>query len=536
MFRLRYGLRDRPPMPFARQVLALQAGVLTVVVGLGFVLVGWLFNDELTQQYGTRALAVAHTLAADPAIAAAAATDDRDRTLQARAEAARRASGALFVVITNRSGIRLAHPNPQRLYEPVSTDPSAVLNGHDTVNVERGTLGLSARGKTPLRDPSGAIVGEVSVGFQADKIRGYVLKDLGLAAVFAGLALLLGLGGAALLTRRLRRLTLGLEPHELADLVREREAVLHGIGEGVLAVDAADRVSVCNDEAARLLDLTPRPGDPVAALPLPAGLHAVLAGAGPADNLITIAGDRVLVANYRAVRRDGRDLGGVLTLRDRTDLEKVTRELDSVRTLSNALRAQRHEFANRLHVLSGLLQNGHRNEALEYLYAVSETAAPAIGPLGENVTDPYLQAFVAAKTAEAAEKDVRLGLADTSWVAARVTAPVEVTTVLGNLVDNALDAARRGTRRPAWIDLALLEEGGTLHISVVDSGDGVEPGLAERIFTEGVSTCDGDGRGLGLALARQAARRLGGDVRLTTARDDGHGAVFEARLPGALVA
>jgi len=522
-------------MPFARQALALQAGVLVVVVGLGFVLIGWFFNKELTHQYGTRALAVAHTLAADPAIAAAAATDDPQHILQARAEAARIASGALFVVITNRAGIRLAHRNPERVGEPVSTDPSAVLAGNDTINVDRGTLGLSARGKTPLRDAQGAIVGEVSVGFQLDKIREYVLKDLGLAGVFALCALLLGIAGSVLLTRRLKRLTLGLEPHELADLVREREAVLHGISEGVLAVDAADRVSVCNTEAARLLDLAPRPGDPVASLSLPPSLHAALAGAGPADNLITVAGDRVLVANYRAVHRDGRDLGGVLTLRDRTDLENVTRELDSVRTLSNALRAQRHEFANRLHVLSGLLQNDHRSEALEYLYAVSETAVPAIGPLGESVVDPYLQAFVAAKTAEAAEKDVRLALADTSWVSARVTAPVEVTTVLGNLVDNALDAARRGARRPAWIDLALLEDGGTLHISVVDSGDGVATALAERIFTDGVSTRDGDGRGLGLALARQAARRLGGDVQLTTVNGDGHGAVFEARLPGALI-
>ena len=195
----------------------------------------------------------------------------------------------------------------------------------------------------------------------------------------------------------------------------------------------------------------------------------------------------------------------MLTLRDRTDLENVTRELDSVRTLSTALRAQRHEFANRLHVLSDLLQNGHRDEALEYLYAVAETTTPALGTPGDTVTDPYLQAFVAAKTAEAGEKDVRLTLADTSWVTARVGEPVAVTTVLGNLVDNALDAARRGARRPAWIDLALLEDGGTLHISIVDSGDGVPPELTGRIFTEGVSTCAG-----GRPRARPRAGSAGG--------------------------
>jgi two-component system CitB family sensor kinase len=524
MFRLRYA-------PFARQALALQAGVLVVVVGVGFALVGWLFNDELTAQYGTRALAVAHTLAADPAIAAAAAADDPLGVLPGRAEAAKNASGALFVVITNSRGIRLAHPNPDRIHEPVSTDPSEVLAGHDTINVEQGTLGLSARGKTPLRDASGTIVGEVSVGFRIEDIRGQVTRELGVAAVFAGGALLLGFIGSALLSRRLKRLTLGLEPRELAELVQEREAVLHGISEGVLAVDADGRVSVCNGEAARLLGVPAGGGGTVAALALPAVLRQAVDDRAPVDNVITVAGDRVLVANYRAVRRDERDLGGVLTLRDRTDLENITRELESVRTLSTALRAQRHEFANRLHVLSGLLQNGHGGEALEFLHAVSDAAAPAAG---RTVDDPYLQAFVDAKSAEAAEKGVRLALADTSWVGTRVTAPVEVTTVLGILVDNALDAARRGARRPAWVDLALLEDGATLHISVVDSGDGVPADLAGRIFEPGVSTNGEDGRGIGLSLARRAARRLGGDVRLAASAGEDHGAVFEARLPAAL--
>jgi two-component system CitB family sensor kinase len=537
MFRLRYGRAARRPVPFARQALALQAAVLLVVVVVGFSLVSWLFDDELTQQYGTRALAVAHTLAADPAIAAAAAADDPQGVLPARAEAARLASGALFVVITDRLGIRLAHPNPDRIHEPVSTDPSVVLGGRDTINVERGTLGLSARGKTPLRDAGGAIVGEVSVGFDIAAIRGHVWSELLVAAMFAGGALLLGIVGSALLTRRLKRLTLGLEPHELAELVQEREAVLHGISEGVLALDAGGRVSVCNGEAARLLGVPPGSvsieagGAAVDGLVLPPGLREALGQRDPVDNLITVVGDRVLVANYRPVRRDERELGGVLTLRDRTDLENITRELESVRTLSTALRAQRHEFANRLHVLSGLLQNGHRGEALEFLHAVSDTAAPVAG---RTVDDPYLQAFVDAKTAEATEKGVRLALADTSWVGTRVVAPVEVTTVLGTLVDNALEAARRGARRPAWVDLALLEDGGTLHISVVDSGDGVPAELTGTIFDSGVSTSAGTGRGLGLALARQAARRLGGDVRLRAPDGDGHGAVFEARLPAAL--
>jgi two-component system CitB family sensor kinase len=525
---------ERPRVRFARQILALQIGVVTLVVGVGFALVAWLLDKELTAQYGQRALAVAHAVAADPVIADAAARQDPDHVIQPRAEAVRRSTGALFVVVTDRRGLRLSHPNPDLLGKPVSTDPSRALSGQDVVTVERGTLGSSARGKVPLRDRSGTIVGEVSVGFGTEDIRVEVLQRLSVAALFAGGALLLGVAGSALLSRRLKRLTLGLEPHELAELVREREAVLHGIGEGVLAVDAARRVSVCNGEASRLLGVEPVPGTPVADLDLPPRLRAALDGDAPADNVIAVAGDRVLVANFRSVRRDGRDLGGVLTLRDRTDLETLTRELDSVRALTKALRAQRHEFANRLHTIAGLLQTDHHAEAVEYLHALSAGPVTALGPGADAVRDPYLQAFVAAKTAEAAEKGIRLELAETSWVPGGVVAPVEVTTVLGNLVDNALEAARLGARRPAWVELSLLAEGDTLHLSVADSGEGIPAELVGEMFTAGVSTRDGDERGLGLALAQHAARATGGQIRLADAGTAEHGAVFVARLPGTL--
>src|SRR5262249_30166261 len=160
---------------------------------------------------------------------------------------------------------------------------------------------------------------------------------------------------------------LGLEPYELADLVQEREAVLHGISEGVLALDGAGRVTVCNEEAARLLDVAPARRTPVADLPVGERLRAVLEGEESPPNLFVVAGDRVRVVNRREVSHDGRPLGAVISLRDRTDVESLARELDAVRTLFDALRAQRHEYANRLHTLSGLLQLGHYEEAAGYI-------------------------------------------------------------------------------------------------------------------------------------------------------------------------
>ncbi|TYC08138.1 sensor histidine kinase [Actinomadura syzygii] len=530
-------------MPFARQVLIMQVGVVVVVACLGYGLVAWMLDGRLRDQYGQRALTVARSVAADPAVADAVAAGDPEGAVQPRAERVRARTGALFVVVTDDRGIRLSHPNPDRLGRRVSTDPSDALAGREVVRVERGTLGLSARGKVPLYGRDGRILGEVSVGFDAraiDAELGRVLREM---TVFVAGAVLLGVLASVAIGRRLKRQTLGLEPYELVELVHEREAVLHGVGEGVVAVDTRGRTAVCNDEASRLLGVAPERGAPAGDL-APAGtLRDVLTGAREASNLFVTAGERVLVVNRREVRRDRRDLGAVVTLRDRTDLETLARELDSVRILFDALRAQRHEYANRLHTLSGLLQLGHGEEAAEYIGALMEDAsrrAPAPENLPDPVSDPYLRAFLSAKAAVAAEKGVRLDVGAGSYVPGRVADPLDVTTVVGNLVDNAVEAARLGRRRPARVEVELLGDGRDLHVTVADSGDGLPEDLRDAAFDDGVSTRDaapGRPRGLGLGIARRTARARGGDVAFVDAdrpAAGGCGAVAVARLPDVL--
>jgi two-component system CitB family sensor kinase len=523
----------RSRLPFTRQILAMQVGVVALVLIVAFALIGGMLDRVLTDQYEQRALGVARAVAADPVVVDATAREDPDRLLVPYADRIRRATQALFVVVTDRRGIRLAHPNPQEVGKPVSTDASQVLAGHEVATIERGTLGLSARGKTPIRDPTGRVVGEVSVGFDARGIQRQIQHELVIVLLFAAAALALGVAASGLLARRLGRMTLGLEPHQLAELLQEREAVLRGVGEGVLAFDAADQVSVCNDEAARLLNLHAGPGTPLADLDLPGRLRTVLETRERTNELVTVVGDRLLVTNYREVHHDGRHLGGVLTVRDRTEVAALARELDAVRAVTDALRTQRHEFANRLHTISGLLHRGHHAEATEYLQNVSDDMTSGLDATVEAVRDPYLQAFFAVKTVEAAEKGVRLSIDPDSSVPGRLTEPVAVTTVVGNLVDNALDAALAGARRPATVDVCLLDDDGALMAQVVDSGDGVSPELRRELFAAGVSS-RGAGRGLGLALARHAAHRLGGQVQLASPGGAEHGAIFVALLPSVI--
>ncbi|MFC9999195.1 ATP-binding protein [Nocardia sp. NPDC127526] len=540
------------------QIVLLQIGVVGLTLGLAFGVFAYVSNQRLSDEYGQRALAIARTVASDPEVRVEVARyaamspqpgpdwerELADGSLQRIADEARLRTGALFVVITDDAGLRLAHPDRDRLGEMVSTDPSRVLAGSEVVIREHGTLGESVRAKVPVLAPdtgdTGRVVGEVSVGISTTAVREQLLGDLRKAGLFVVGALLAGIAASVLLARRWHGLTLGLEPSELAELVREQDAVLHGIGEGVVAVDARWRVTVVNDEARRLLGIDPGNGDAVDGIGL---TPRVLEAFRTADGLPVQAavGDRIVVLTARTVTREGRPLGAVLSVRDRTDVESLTRQLDAVRSMSTVLRAQRHEFANRLHLLSGLLHTGRPEEAARYLDGLLGS-----GPLGaampgvDAIRDPYLQAFLAAKAAHARENGVQLRLGPNTWVDGNLVAPVDVTTVLGNLLDNAIDAARADeAAEQRIVEVELVEEGDTLHIAVADSGGGVPPELADSIFTEGVSTRPDrgvpGGRGVGLALSRQVARALGGDVRLA---DPGRGpefalkgAEFIARLP-----
>ncbi|MEV6773142.1 sensor histidine kinase [Nocardia sp. NPDC051030] len=451
------------------QILLLQVAVVGLTLGLAFGVFAYVSGQRLSDEYGQRALAIARTVASDPEVRADVAhyasiqlrpgpelrQQLADGDLEHLADEARLRTGALFVVITDDAGIRLAHPDRSRLGEMVSTDPSKALSGAEVVIREHGTLGESVRAKVPVLEPDPAngevpagasnarrVVGEVSVGISTEAVRSQLFRDLRRAGLLIGGALLAGIAGSVLLARRWHGLTLGLEPSELAELVREQDAVLHGIGEGVVAADTAWRSTVVNDEARRLLGVDPSPGSPVDEIGLtPRVLEAFRAADG--QPVQAAVGERIVVVTARTVHRDGRPLGAVLSVRDRTDVESLTRQLDAVRSMSTVLRAQRHEFANRLHLLSGLLQTNRPDEATHYLTELLDS-----GPLGaalpgmDTIQDPYLQAFLSAKAAHARENGVHLRLGPNTWVDANLTDPVDVTTVLGNLLDNAIEAAR----------------------------------------------------------------------------------------------
>jgi two-component system CitB family sensor kinase len=547
----------RVDVRLATQVLVLQVAVVTLTLGLAGGLLAFFSHERLATQYETQSLDVARAIAFAPLVRADVARYDTtplspspaltnelaSGQLQQLASEIQQSAHLLFVVITNDQGVRLSHPNRDELGKHVSTDPSEALAGHEVVDREEGTLGTSVRAKVPIYAPdSNRVVGEVSVGVSTETVHHQLWSDVRKAAVLVGVALIVGIIGSVLLARRWRGLTLGLQPSEMAELIRGQAAVLHGIDEGVLAVDTDWKMTFVNDEACRLLEVENEPGEPVEKIGLTPRVLDVFKSAESTPTLATV-GDRIVVLSARHVTREGRELGTVLVVRDRTDVESLTRQLDAVQLMSTVLRAQRHEFANRLHLLNGLLHSGHVDEAAQYVEELLGS-----GPLGsaipgiEAIRDAFLQAFLAAKSAAAREAGVTLTIGENTWVPGRLALPVDVTTVLGNLLDNAIYAARTGASETKVVEVELLQDDSTLHITVADTGDGVPPDFVEHVFTEGKSTKPDSGipggRGIGMALSRQITRALGGDIRLSSPGNPGAelcGAEFIARLPGVMV-
>lgn len=530
---------------FATRALLLHLATVALVVALCTGVYLLLTVQQLRAEAESTALGIARTVAEDPQVRAEvtriSASDNepdadalRDGSLQRISTDVTSRTGALFVVITDDNGIRLSHPTPSRIGEEVSTPYEEVLAGAEVVDWQTGTLGESARAKVPVRDDAGTPVGEVSVGFE----RAGVFDDLPpLLAVIGCTAIgALGLAFLAflLLRRRWERLTLGVQPEELVALVQNQTAVLDGVDDGVIAIDAQGVVRVSNAAADRLLGLDDPVGRPLDALGLPAAVLTAARGAITRSN--AIVGDRMLYLDSRPVVRQGLALGDVLIVRDRTDLVALTERLETVRTMTAALRVQRHEFANRMHVAAGLIDADRISDARAFLGELVERGSVAFPVSGLHLLgDPFLHSFLGAKGVEASERGVALRIAEDTQLIGSVIEAEDVAAVLGNLVDNAVTAAVSGDREPRWVEVAVLDDGDALVFTVSDSGAGL--GDTDQAATGRADDDAADrvhGHGIGLPLATEIARRSGGDLWVIDPGGDDHGAVFAARIGGAV--
>jgi sensor histidine kinase regulating citrate/malate metabolism len=511
--------------------LILIAAVLVAVSAVSVEQTRRQFQTDQTR----RVLALAENLAATALIRRGPLIQN-DATLPAAAAQLQQVTGAAVVLIADPTGKVLAGTDPDLLNEQVAWPELAAAPRRSSTTItelgSRSYLIAAApifSSSTPVRHLGIALVGELN-----PSRRDALAAAAPTLVTYLGAAMVLGVVGSLLLARWIKRQTFGLEPTEIATLVEQREAVFTGIAEGVIALDPNDRVTMVNPLAAQLLSLPAEPiGQSLADLAIEGRLREVLTGATGAErDAVVIRRGRVLVLNRMPVLHDGRTIGSVTTLRDRTQLAELESEIGAFRGTTDLLRAQTHEFANQLHTISGLIQIGDYDEVVSYVGALTEGRAAVDLTVARRVRDPSVAALLVAKAAVAAERQVTLRVgSQTHLDPLEPTCSYDVATVLGNLISNGIDAAAslRVPGAEAWVQVEIRQSGRTAELRVRDSGPGVDARIATEVFEHGFTTKaaqDGE-RGIGLALTRLISRRWGGEVEVSNTAD---GAEFVARM------
>jgi sensor histidine kinase regulating citrate/malate metabolism len=510
--------------------------------------------EENAQQ---RTRAVAASVADDPYVLAAVREPDPSATLQPYALRMMKDAQMDFITIMSPGGIRYTHRNPAEIGKEYIGTIAPAQHGHPLTETYTGTLGPSVRSVYPVTAPDGSIVALVSAGVTIGSVAASVNARLPFVVGAALVLLLLGGLAALLLRRYVSQVTHGMGTEELERMFSYYEAVLYSVREGLLLVDASGTVTLYNQRAAELLGLpTARvtadadadagggadglhPRMPVAELPIPDSLRELLAGGQRVHDLVQLTDDRVLVVNQEpaqappGARRLTARLGTVTTIRDHTELQQLTGELETMRTLADSLRSQTHEFSNKLHTVVSLIELGRTEQALDFATEELQVNQLLADQVVGAIDEPVLAALVLGKTAQAQERGVQLRLN----IAATNLQPgidaADLVTIVGNLLDNAIDAAA-DSGDAAWVGLefgtrADADGGVVFVVSISDSGSGVLPENAEAIFERGYSTKGSmQSRGYGLALVAQAVRRHGGSIRYTPGSP---GAVFTVTVP-----
>ncbi|MGW2464125.1 sensor histidine kinase [Streptomyces sp. NPDC001761] len=522
------------PRSLAGQLFAMQAVLIAVVVA-GYALFTYVSDQRQAEDAAARqATAVARSIADSPSVREAIRTPDPTARLEPYALQVMRDANVDFVTIMNPSGIRWTHPDWNEIGKRFLGNIGPAQHGRTFTETYTGTLGASVRAVTPISD-NGRIVGLVSAGIKVETISARVQDQVTALLGVAGVALLLGAVGTYVINARLRRHTHGMNATELSRMHDYHQAALHAVREGLLMLDGRYRVALINDGGRDLLGVGPEEevvGRSVADLGLPAPLTGALLSSQPRVDEVHLTASGVLVVNTSPVS-GGEHRGTVVTLRDVTELQSLMGELDSERGFTQALRSQAHEAANRLHTVVSLIELGRAEEAVEFATAELELAQALTDQVVAAVGEPVLAALLLGKTAQANERGVELVVSpdsrlDDGLLPDSLSAR-DLVTILGNLIDNAVDAAQGGVR--ARVTVTAYATAAEVVLRVSDTGPGVDPAHADLVFQRGFSTkpAEPGGRGLGLALVRQAVNRHDGTLTVTEAEEGG--AVFEVRLP-----
>jgi sensor histidine kinase regulating citrate/malate metabolism len=517
---------------------SLQARVTVVVflitltaLGIYSLFIVRFIEDYIVAQMENRVLGIATTVAEDEEIVRAFGLEQPSLIIQPIAEKIRHVTGTTFVVVFNMDTIRYSHPVPERIGQHfVGGDEKDSLAGKRYVSRAKGTLGLSLRAFVPIHGPAGNQIGVVSVGQLLSDLDSETRKLSSILYTASGISLLVGALGAFLLSRNIKRILLGLEPQEIAAILEERNIIISSIKEGIIAVDKEGQVILINENAKKILGIDDVPvscriGDIIPNSKMPT---VIASGEADIDEEQILNGKVVLVNRIPMFSKE-LVIGAVSTFRDMSEIRTMAEELTSVKQYVEGLRAQHHEFLNKLHVISGLLQLKKYRQAIDFIVKIVSRDQEILDYLKTHISVPAISGLLLAKMNEAREAEIEFIFEPGSFFPpAREEYVGPIVTILGNLIQNAIEAVRAGSGKNRKIIIGFSNSDPDFILRVRDTGPGISPDVRSRIFEPGFSTkVTGEKRGMGLYLVLRQVKRLGGSLDVQT----DEGVEFFVHLP-----
>lgn len=479
------------------------------------------FEDYLAAHVRDMAMNQAKIIASNESIITAVKHRDYKR-LATIADKLQSGTDFDYVVIGDTNSIRLYHPNPEKIGYPMQfTKPGALEKGESYFITGKGSIGMAMRAKTPIFDDDGKIIGVVSIGYLISKIDSWRSDFLlPMAGVFILLLLVLMLL-SWFFAAHIRRQMLGMEPKQIARVVRQQEALFSSVYEGLIAVDPDGYITAINRSARKMLGLSSPGrkwlGKPVSEVVQPADFFTQQIAEKRQDAMVNFNGLSV-IANREAIRSGDELLGAIISFRSKDEIATLNAQLTQIKQYVESLRTLRHEHLNWMSTINGLLQMKEYDKVLAMAQGESQAQQQLIDSLRGAFADRQVAGLLFGKVQRARELGLTMTIVPGSQLHQLPEGldSTEFAAIVGNLLDNAFEASLRTQQGNNVVELYLSDEGDDVIIEVADQGCGVPEALREKIFEQGVSTrTDEPGEhGIGLYLIASYVRRCDGVITL----------------------
>lgn len=485
------------------------------------VLISKTIKETIHQTTEEKAEVIGKTVAQSEIVQSTLKKGDNDNSIQTYVSEIQQSTDVSFIVVMDMKGIRKSHPNEKRIGKHFKGgDETNALHGEESASISKGTLGESLRSFTPVY-ADGKQVGVVAVGVPMKSVSEALADGNKQIIIGSIVGLVVGAIGAYLLSRYIKKILLGLEPSNIAKILGERNTMLQSVHEGIVAVDKEGKINLVNKSARDIFNKANLKGNPIGmkiddymeSTQLPKVLEL---GKPELDKEQNINGVKILVNRVPLVVNN-EIVGAISTFRDKTEVNKLSEQLVGVKTYADTLRAQSHEFSNRLHVISGLLQMEHYDDLKQYIHEIVELGSEENGSITSKIKDPVLAGFLIGKLSLAREQNIKLSIINHTKIPEPKHSYIthEMITIIGNLIDNSIDSLSASAVSEKTIDVHLKYINNALIIDIVDSGLGLKGDLAHQIFEKGYSS-KGEHRGYGLHLVQQSVEKLNGEINVAS--------------------